>query len=315
MPSATDRRPIHRLTGVLALGALCAALAAALAACAPRPAGEAEMARWRAGRGVLARAETTYAGARGRYAAYRVRLTSERGLVATGQLLRPAGTGPWPAVLLNDGRELNSFALDHLPPDFGDVVALSLDYPEALPYEASARDLLLHGDSLRAVAERIPAIFSLGAAYLAARADVDSARLGIAATSFAVPFAVIAAAMDERFRDVALVYGAGDFARVLAANLALRPAFLRRPAAWLATRPLAALEPERFVARIAPRPVVMINGADDPQMPREAVLRLHAAARAPKSLVWLRTGHLMPDDSALIRQLVDSAFARMRVLQ
>lgn len=175
-------------------------------------------------------------------------------------------------------------------------------------------DLLLRGGSLRASAERIPALFSLGAAYLASRGDVDSSRIGLAATSFAVPFAVIAAAMDERFRDVVLIYGAGDFPRVMAANLALRPAFLRRPAAWLATRPLAGLEPERFVARIAPRPLVMINGEDDPQMPREAVRALFDAAREPKSIVWLRTGHLMPDDSALVRQLVDSAFARMSVL-
>ena len=72
--------------------------------------------------------------------------------------------------------------------------------------------------------------------------------------------------------------------------------------------------PERYVARIAPRPIVMVNGIDDPQMPRTAVEALYDAAREPKALVWLHTGHLEPTDSALIRALVDTALARLPVL-
>jgi fermentation-respiration switch protein FrsA (DUF1100 family) len=143
---------------------------------------------------------------------------------------------------------------------------------------------------------------------------VDSTRLAIVATSFAVPFATIAAAVDERFRNVGLIYGAGDFARVLSANLTIRPRLLRAAVAWLATRPFVEFEPARFVDRIAPRPLVMINGIDDPQMPRDAVGALYAAARPPKSIIWLRTGHLMPTDSALIRALVDTALARLPIL-
>jgi len=112
-----------------------------------------------------------------------------------------------------------------------------------------------------------------------------------------------------------LVYGAGDLDRVLAANLTLRPRALRQAAAWLATRPFRELEPERYIALIAPRPLVMVNGIDDPQMPRAAVEALFAAAREPKSIVWLRTGHLMPTDSTLIRALVDTALARLPVLR
>ena len=312
-------RPRRRAAIAVAAVAL-AAGAALLAACAtptPRPASRAELARFRVPGDAPVVAETTFAGMRGRYASYRVRITS-RGLSATGRLLAPArggATGAHAAVLLNDGRELDSRALDYLPPEFGDVVVLSLDYPAAIPYEIALGDVVLHGARLREAAERVPALFSLGGAYLARRADVDPARVAIAATSFAVPFAVVAAAADERFRNVALVYGAGDLDGVLAANLALRPRALRPAVAWLATRPFRALEPERWVARIAPRPLVMINGSDDPQMPRSAVEALHAAAREPKALVWLRTGHLLPTDTALVRRLVDTAFARLPVLR
>ncbi len=143
---------------------------------------------------------------------------------------------------------------------------------------------------------------------------MDERRIAIAATSFAVPFASIAAAFDTTFRNVALVYGAGDLPQVIAANLALRPRALRHPLAWMATRPFADVAPERFIGHVAPRPIVMVNGVDDPQMPVDAVEQLYDAAREPKSIVWLRTGHLMPTDSALIRSLVDTAFARIPVL-
>ncbi len=284
--------------------------------CAQGQARPSELEAYRDLRGTLVAAETSAASPRGRYAAHTVRLRSSTGLVATGRLLRPRSThaGCYPAVLLQNGREENSDVIGRLPAEFGDVVVLALDYPAEIPYVMRLRDVVLHGERLQRAARKIPALFSLGASYLARRADVDTSRLALAATSFAVPFATVAAAADERFRNVALIYGAGDLPSVVAANLAIRPRFLRRPAAWLATRPFAAFFPERFVGRIAPRPVVMVNGIDDPQMPVEAVRRLYDAARAPKSIVWLRTGHLTPTDSALIRTLVDTAFARLPVL-
>jgi hypothetical protein len=266
-------------------------------------------------RGRLVAAETTAAGSRGRYALQRVRLRSSTGLEVTGRLLRPAVTTRLPAILLNDGRELNSRAIEYLPAEFGDVIVLSVDYPEAIPYSIGVKDLIVHGGRIRKAARLIPASFSLAGEWLSSRNDVDPNRVGLVATSFAVPFATIAAAMDARFRDVGLIYGAGDFATVMAANLDLRPRWLRRPAAWLATRAFREFEPERHVALIAPRPLLMINGVDDPQMPRGAVESLYDAAKEPKTLIWLRTGHLMPTDSVLIRALVDTALARLPILK
>jgi hypothetical protein len=296
---------------------ICAVSGLAVAvACAEGQAGPAELQRYRDLRGALVAAETSVAVPRGRYAAQRVRLRSSTGLVATGRLVRPVGGTPrcYAAILLQDGREENSGVIGRLPPEFGNVVVLALDYPRELPYALRLRDVVIRGEELKRAARQIPALFSLGATYLAQRTDVDTSRIGIAATSFAVPFATIAAAADERFRNVALVYGAGDLSSVVAANLAIRPRFLRRPAAWLATRPFAPFFPERFVGRIAPRPIVMVNGVDDPQMPAAAVRRLYDAARPPKEIIWLRTGHLMPTDSALIRTLADTAFAHLPVL-
>jgi hypothetical protein len=260
-------------------------------------------------------AEVTYAEPRGRYDLYHVRLQAE-GETATGRLLHPRRAGSrLPAVLLNDGRELNSAALEYLPPDFGDVVVLSLDYPEALPDEFDGLTMLLDSEDIRRELRRIPRFFSLGAAYLTQRPDVDPARLALVVTSFAVPFGVRAAAEDSRFRNVGLIYGAGDLPRVLEANLALEPQFLRSLAAELADQLYGEFEPTRYVEAIAPRPLVMVNGRNDPQMPVEAVRALYAAAGEPKALVWLTTGHLLPTDRRLIRELVDTTLARLPVLE
>ena len=291
------------------------ATAGLLTAGALPPATPRELDSYRTLRGTLSSVESSRAGYRGRYAVERVQLTSSTGLTATGWVYHPANpSGCYSAVLLQDGREENSDVIRRLPAEFGDVVVVSLDYPPAMPYELRLRDVVSDPSRIRQAARQIPALFSLGAAYLKQRIDVDSTRIAIAATSFAVPFASIAAAFDTTFRNVALVYGAGDLSRVIAANLTFRPRVLRRPVAWLATRPFAEFAPERFVGHISPRPIVMVNGIDDPQMPVEAVRHLYRAARQPKSIVWLKTGHLMPTDSALIRTLVDTAFARIPVL-
>jgi hypothetical protein len=260
-------------------------------------------------------AELAYAEPRGRYDLYRVRLRAGDD-TATGRLLRPRGTARrLPAVLLNDGRELNSAALEYLPPEFGDIVVLSLDYPKALPEEFDAPTMLLESDRVRRELGRIPRLFSLGGAYLTQRPDVDPARLAIVVTSFAVPFGVLAAADDPRFRNVGLIYGAGDLGLVVEANLSLKPRFLRVLAAELAEHLYGELEPTRHVRAIAPRPLIMVNGRNDPQMPVEAVQALYDAAGEPKALIWLTTGHLLPTNRPLIRALVDTTLARLPVLK
>ena len=266
-------------------------------------------------RGDLTAAETSFAQQRGRYRLERIRLRSSSGLIATGVLLRPGTGGCFPAVVLQDGREENSNVIGRLPKEFGDVVVLSLDYPSELPYTVRLSDFAFHGGRLRSAARTIPPAFLLGAEYLSHRGDVDATRIAIAATSFAVPFAVIAAAADARFRNVALIYGAGDLPSVLAANLTGVPRPFRRVAAEVTMWPYRDFAPERFIGRIAPRPVVMVNGIDDPQMPAAAASHLYDAAGNPKEMIWLQTGHLMPTDSALIRTLVDTAFSRLSVLR
>jgi hypothetical protein len=293
------------------------ALSLAAGGCGRTDASADEISALRELRGTLAIVRTSDAHPRGRYVEEKVRLQSSTGLVATGLILHPANVASHclPAMLLEDGREENSGVINRLPPEFGDMVVLSLDYPNELPDNPQIRDVTLHATSVRKGARMAPAMFSLGAGYLAERPEVDAARVAMVAASYSVPFGTIAAAMDQRIRNVALIYGAGSLPLVFAANLKGIPSMLRRPLASLAMLPFAPFTPERYVQRIAPRPLVMINGVDDPRMPLAAVHALYDAAREPKALLLLKTGHLMPTDSALIQSLTDTAMARLPVLR
>ncbi|MBI4538597.1 MAG: alpha/beta hydrolase [Gemmatimonadetes bacterium] len=226
----------------------------------------------------------------------------------------PPGPGPFPGSVLADGRELGRHALSYLPPGI-DVVVASPDYPDEFPMELDVSTYLRELRAIVRAADRVPASFIALADYLASRPDVDSSRMVLVASSFAVPFASIAAASEPRFKNVALIYGGADLPALLAANLELGPRPLRRIIAAALTWPIRQLEPARYVGGIAPRPLLMVAGLDDPQIPRASIDALYDAAREPKDIVWMRTGHLMPWHADLIRQLVDTAFQRLPILR
>ena len=80
-----------------------------------------------------------------------------------------------------------------------------------------------------------------------------------------------------------------------------------RALAWWLT-PLA---PERFAPAIAPRTLIMVNGAGDSLVPRRYVLALYDAAREPKELVWVEGEHVQPSEAALLERLSGVVTARL----
>ncbi|MEZ4216308.1 MAG: alpha/beta fold hydrolase [Myxococcota bacterium] len=63
----------------------------------------------------------------------------------------------------------------------------------------------------------------------------------------------------------------------------------------------AALALSAWVERIAPRPLLFVNAERDETIPREAALRLHAAARGPADVAWFASGHADLPGAALKR--------------
>ena len=144
--------------------------------------------------------------------------------------------------------------------------------------------------------------------YLVSRADVRADAMFLVGSSLGAPVVTIAGAVDARPGAVVVLYGGGNVGSLVAHTLAHdgeRP--LPPWQAWLAGHALAIwiapLEPVRYVARIAPRPLLLVNGSDDAMIPRRNVLALHEAAGAPKDLRWASGDHVQPDEDVLIQRL------------
>jgi fermentation-respiration switch protein FrsA (DUF1100 family) len=188
------------------------------------------------------------------------------------------------------------------------------------PYDGKLRatgafEVLAQVPAIRRAFYDTPPAVQLALDYLLSRPDVDSTRIEMVGASFGAPFATIAAARDQRITRLWLAHGGGDSYALLEHNLQrdIPNATLRAPLAHLANLLISGprLTPEVWIAQVAPRPVMMLNAADDEQIPRSSVDLLYAAASDPKELVWLPGQHMQGNRPEVIEQLINAMVTRI----
>ncbi len=129
---------------------------------------------------------------------------------------------------------------------------------------------------------------------LAARPEVDASRIGLFGMSMGGVLAILVGAADARVRSIIAECPFATHDVIM--NRSLRhyfklPAFpVADLARWIIERrlgePLAEVEPLRYVASYAPRPLLIIADERDAVIGREETERLFAAAGEPKRF-WL----------------------------
>lgn len=248
------------------------------------------------------------------YLHYRVEIRSTAGYRLRGYLRTPRRAGRWPALIVLGGIDTGKRAATLIQPR-SPYVILGLDYPWTGPTHLTARTFLLRLTAIRRAMLLTPSALMLAADYLRGRPDIDGRGVTLVGASFGAPLATVAAALDPAFGALVLVYGGGDFRRVIAANLGGLPTWLRGTVAWIGDRLTRPVDPLRYISRLAPRPVVLINGRDDRRIPRESVEALYDAARPPKRLVWLETGHIRPQNSELLKRVLEAATVALADLE
>ncbi len=245
----------------------------------------------------------------------RLTLVSDSGLEVALTLRRPAGApGRLPAVVLLGGLRTGREAA-HLVTGEPPLVVAALSYPYRGPRRLKGWTLVRHVPTVqRAVLDTAPALL-LALDYVAARSFVDPDRMELVGVSLGAFFVAPAAALDPRVRRLWLIQGAGDPAAVLEYQLRddLSRPWLRKLAArlLLAITDGDGLAPERWLPRVAPRPVVVVSSRNDAAFPPAAVAVLHAAVRPPGEVLWMEGGHIRPGRKEIIERLNRIVIARI----
>jgi len=253
-----------------------------------------------------------------------VRLVSTSGLEVELTIRRPVTDGvdgaeggrganetPRPAFLLLGGHRTGRDAA-RLVQDSRGCVVVAMSYPTHVLKIHGPGDVLA---ARRAIPDTVSATL-LAFDYLAALPFVDEERVELVGVSLGAPFACIAGALEPRFRRVWAMHGGGGVYRLLEHGL-------KREIGWALPRKLAAaaivplahgltLAPEDWVAGIAPRPFVMVNGREDVAIPRESIDLLFEAASEPKEIIWLPGGHIEKHDEEQVRDLCELVLERMQ---
>lgn len=226
----------------------------------------------------------------------------------------PPGTRS-PLVVLVGG-QINGKEGASLITDPRDALIAALSYPGYGNERATGLAVIPEVPAFRRAIWDTPPTVMLALDYLLARPDVDTTRVELVGASFGAPFAAVVGALDHRVTRVWLVQGGANPRALIDVGLreeirfAPARAFVASLANVLASGPR--FDPARWVGRISPRPVVMINTEQDERIPRANAEQLHAAARDPKQVVWLPGLHMQPNRPEVLRELVDAVFQRLR---
>jgi len=244
-----------------------------------------------------------------------VRLMATSGLSVELTLRRAASdTGHLPLVVILGGHHTGRDAVRLLDDTRGTLVA-ALSYPFAGDPRPDAATFLREIPAIRAAFLDTPPAIVLALDYLLERPDVDRTKVEAVGVSLGAPFIAIAGAMDTRLTRIWVLHGSGGSFAPLEMNMrrTIPLAPLRYAVAALANVIIDGprLAPERWVARISPRPFVMVSAEGDERLPRAGVEELYRSAREPKEMIWMPGRHIQAD-TATVGRLAAIVLARVR---
>lgn len=229
---------------------------------------------------------------------YRLSFASPKGGRVTGFLARPSVGGRLPGIVMLHGLPGTAEqAMTYQGLDFAarGAVVVTIDAPWA-------RRGGLPDFTPRDSADQVQLMVDLQRAVdvLAARSDVDPARLAYVGGSYGGAMGTLFVSIEKRLKAAILFVPDGGLVEhftnedgTTIGPLAGQPAAVQQR--WLlAMRPI---EPIRFLVDAPPAPLLVQNGATDALVTNDDAARLHAAIKGPKTVKWYDGGHSLTPEA------------------
>lgn len=225
-------------------------------------------------------------------------------VVECGMLTPRDHVGKHPVIILLGGKATGKYAVNYAL-DITGVIIIAVDYPYTPRETYTILNFLRDVPAIRnALIDMVPSVM-LVTDYLLAREDVDTTRIVLLGYSFGAPFVPCIVAHDRRLAVAAMVYGGGDLRSLIVHNVRrYESEAIAQFVGALGGFLLRPLEPMRYIERVTPTPLIMINGTNDEQVPRYNAELLYNAAGEPKTISWLESRHVRPDNVELTRMIV-----------
>lgn len=224
--------------------------------------------------------------------------------VECGVLTPRDTTKRYPAIVLLGGKATGKHAIDYAL-DIRDVIIVAVDYPYEPRETYPLVEFFVDVPAIRkALIDMVPSVMLL-TDYLVQRSDVDTTKLIMLGYSFGAPFVPCIIAHDRRAAVAAMVYGAGELRTLIRHNVARYEGSVAGEfVGLLGGLLLRPVEPMRYIDEVSPTPLIMINGTEDEMIPRENVELLYDHARQPKSIKWIDSKHVNPNNPELTRVII-----------
>jgi dienelactone hydrolase len=215
------------------------------------------------------------------------------------QWYRPVGTGPFPATVILDilggDQKLSKIQSAFLArKGIACLFVQMAYYGPRRPPGTKVRLLMPNIEHTLAAVRQTVLDIRLAGAWLAARPEVDTDRIGVVGTSLGSFMGTLSAEMDPRFKKVAIVLGGGGLVDAFYDHPLGAPLRLLYQATGGSREKLEKIvsiaDPLTRAGNLKDRQVLMIAASKDEVVPPSACKKMWEALGQPK-IVWYDAGH------------------------
>jgi len=225
--------------------------------------------------------------------------------ITRGRIRIPKGKGPFPAALLTVGFETGKSVIKMIDDNYKVVIA-AVDYPPVKKERLSGYSGIKTAFGFKKMGRQMVPVLMKTLDLLYKLKEVDVNNITVFCVSFGVFTGVPAAIIDKRVRRLVVVQAGGNLKMIIAHNAKrLGMGWQRCLLSPLGTVIMSRFEPNRYIANLSPRKLIVVAAANDHYFPAASIRAFYKEAKNPKEMIYFGNKHIMPWEVEQIRKLTD----------